>query len=186
MAPEQTGTPDRIVTRQIDSPVGRLLLGTREGERAGLCLLEFDHPKRTRRALSDLERLLGARIEEGDGSLLDETEHQLRAYFAGDRTSFDLPLDSPGTDFQRRVWTELLNIPHGETITYGELARRVGDAGAARAVGAANGANRLAIVIPCHRVIDSNGRLHGYGGGLDRKKWLLEHEGALKPEATLF
>ena len=103
---------------------------------------------------------------------------QLDAYFAGKLTNFDLPLAPPGTAFQRRVWHELCRIPFGQTISYGEQARRVGKKGAARAVGAANGRNPIAIIVPCHRVIGANGTLTGYGGGLDRKEWLLRHERA--------
>jgi len=103
---------------------------------------------------------------------------QLKEYFAGERQLFDLELDMIGTVFQKKVWNELLKIPYGTTISYLELARRVGDSKALRAVGGANGSNPMVIVIPCHRVIGSDGKLVGYGGGLRRKKWLLEHEHA--------
>jgi len=110
----------------------------------------------------------------------ERAERALREYFAGERSDFgDLELDPEGTDFQRRVWNALLEIPFGVTRSYGELAQAVGSPGAARAVGLANGSNPLWIVIPCHRVIGSDGSLTGYGGGLDRKRWLLEHEGAV-------
>jgi methylated-DNA-[protein]-cysteine S-methyltransferase len=105
-----------------------------------------------------------------------EVRDQLRAYFEGELHEFELPLRMKGTDFQRRVWKELMNIPFGMTISYAEQARRIGRPGAARAVGAANGRNPISIVVPCHRVIGANGTLTGYGGGLDRKQWLLEHE----------
>jgi methylated-DNA-[protein]-cysteine S-methyltransferase len=105
-------------------------------------------------------------------------ERQLNEYFAGDREEFDLPLDPQGTPFQMRVWRALLQIPYGETISYGELARRIGRPKAQRAVGAANGSNPLPIIVPCHRVIGSNGSLTGYGGGLDIKRQLLEIESA--------
>ncbi|MCU0371019.1 MAG: methylated-DNA--[protein]-cysteine S-methyltransferase [Bacteroidales bacterium] len=101
---------------------------------------------------------------------------QLDEYFSRDRKTFDLPLDLHGTDFQRRVWNELLHIPYGKTVTYKELALKLGDIAAIRAVAAANGANPVSIIIPCHRVIGSDGSLTGYAGGLWRKKWLLEHE----------
>jgi len=104
---------------------------------------------------------------------------QLEEYFAGARVEFDVPLSLAGTEFQRRVWTELRDIPLGRTISYGELARRVGTPGASRAVGLANGRNPISIVIPCHRVIGADGRLTGYGGGLERKAWLLRHEAAM-------
>jgi len=107
---------------------------------------------------------------------------QLREYFAGERTAFELPLrPEGGTAFERRVWTELLSIPYGETASYGEIAARIGHPGKARAVGRANGRNPVAIVCPCHRVIGSDGSLTGFGGGLDVKRFLLEHEGALLP-----
>jgi methylated-DNA-[protein]-cysteine S-methyltransferase len=113
-----------------------------------------------------------------DHPLLDEVETQLAAYFAGTLRTFDLPLDPVGTPFQLAAWDVLRGIPYGETITYGEQARRLGDARKARAVGAANGRNPIALVLPCHRVIGHDGSLVGYGGGLHRKRWLLAHEGA--------
>ncbi len=105
---------------------------------------------------------------------------QVKEYFAGNRKGFDLPLDLRGTAHQQRVWQNLLDIPYGKTLTYGELARRVGTPKAARAVGAACGANPVWLVVPCHRVIGGDGGLHGYGGGLWRKEFLLKLEGALK------
>ncbi len=107
-----------------------------------------------------------------------EAKRQLQEYFDGTRTTFDLPLNPSGTDFQRRVWQKLQAIPFGVTISYGELARRIGDPNASRAVGLANGRNPLSIVIPCHRVIGANGKLTGYAGGIERKQWLLKFEAA--------
>jgi len=104
---------------------------------------------------------------------------QLAEYFARARTAFDLPLDPVGTPFQRRVWSALRTIPYGTTVSYSDLARRLGDVRATRAVGAANGRNPIPIIVPCHRVIGARGELTGFGGGLDRKRWLLEHEGAV-------
>jgi len=111
-----------------------------------------------------------------DEAEFDAVTKQLTAYFVGDLREFDLPLAPQGTDFQKKVWRELCRIPCGETISYGELARRIGQPSASRAVGLANGRNPIGIIIPCHRVIGADGTLTGYGGGLDRKKWLLEHE----------
>ena len=105
-----------------------------------------------------------------------EITDQIDAYFAGERENFDLELAPSGTSFQMRVWDELTKIPYGETISYSELARRLGDLKLVRAVGTANGRNPISIIIPCHRVIGADGSLVGYGGGLERKKWLLEHE----------
>lgn len=104
---------------------------------------------------------------------------QLEEYFAGTRTTFDLPLDASGSEFERRVWAALLTIPYGTTTSYGALARRLGDQRATRAVGAANGKNPIPIIVPCHRVVGANGELTGFGGGIERKRWLLEHEGVL-------
>jgi methylated-DNA-[protein]-cysteine S-methyltransferase len=116
---------------------------------------------------------------------LREVRAQLAAYFAGKLLAFDLPLAPRGTEFQRRVWNELLAIPYGDTISYIELARRIGKPSAMRAVGAANGANPLAIVVPCHRVIGADGSLTGYGGGLAAKRWLLDHERRHAPTPLL-
>ena len=116
------------------------------------------------------------RPDSGDSVVLKEAERQLGEYFVGDRTTFDLPLAAVGTPFQQRVWEELRAIPYGETVSYGELARRIGQPTASRAVGLANGKNPISIVVPCHRVIGSSGKLVGYGGGLERKQTLLELE----------
>ncbi len=115
------------------------------------------------------------------GNLLDRARRQLSEYFARTRTTFDLPLDPSGTAFERQVWDLLRTIPYGATTSYGVLARRLGDPRATRTVGAANGKNPIPIIIPCHRVVGARGDLTGFGGGLDRKRWLLEHEGALLP-----
>ena len=124
---------------------------------------------------------LGIRPE-GSTSVLDEAARQLTAYFEGDLVTFDVPLELHGTDFQRQCWLALATIPYGQTVSYGEQARRLGlGSDKARAVGAANGSNPLPIVLPCHRVIGADGSLTGFGGGLHVKRFLLEHEGALLP-----
>ena len=115
-------------------------------------------------------------IPPGEHPVLEETVRQLDEYFAGDRLEFDLPLEPTGTPFQREAWTALTTIPYGETISYGEQARRLGDRNKSRAVGAANGKNPIPIVVPCHRVIGANGHLTGFGGGIGVKAWLLDHE----------
>jgi methylated-DNA-[protein]-cysteine S-methyltransferase len=114
--------------------------------------------------------------EPGPHAVLAETERQLREYFEGTRRTFELPLDLVGTPFQRRAWLALANIPYATTVSYGEQARRLGVPRAARAIGAANGRNPLSIVLPCHRVVGAGGALTGYGGGLDAKRRLLDHE----------
>jgi methylated-DNA-[protein]-cysteine S-methyltransferase len=119
---------------------------------------------------------------EGASPVLDETAEQLEGYFAGELTSFELPLDLHGSKFQRRCWLALATIPYGQTVSYGEQSRRLGyGPEKARAVGAANGQNPLPLVLPCHRVIGADGSLTGFGGGLEMKRFLLEHEGALLP-----
>ncbi len=110
-------------------------------------------------------------------ALLDKALEQIRQYFAGKRRVFDLPISFHGTNFQERVWQQLLNVPFGKTASYQDIARRVGNSLAVRAVGAANGRNPISLIVPCHRIIGHNGKLVGYGGGLWRKEWLLKHEG---------
>ncbi len=148
----------------MDSPVGKLLVA---GDQAGLRQVSFANGRGVVQP--------DAAWRENRRQVADAIR-QLRDYFAGTRRQFDLPLAPEGTPFQIRVWNELQRIPYGETMSYGELARRVGNPNASRAVGLANGANPIAIVIPCHRVIGSNGKLTGYGGGLDTKQWLLALE----------
>ena len=147
----------------LESPVGQLLLTAADDTLTGLYL-----PRE--------ERAPDPSWQEG-GPFLDEVQRQLSAYFDGRRQAFDMPLDPAGTAWQRRVWAELARIPYGETISYAELARRAEHPSAVRAAGAANGRNPISIVIPCHRVIGADGRLTGYSGGLDAKRWLLTHEG---------
>ncbi len=153
-----------ILFTKLDSPIGELLL-TSNGE--AITGLFMEQHKGEPMPIKEWRR---------DDKWFREAARQLRAYFAGKLTEFDLPLAAAGTEFQRRVWAELLKIPYGSTINYGELARRVGNPKASRAVGAANGENPISIIIPCHRVIGSNGKLTGYGGGIERKKFLLEFE----------
>lgn len=119
---------------------------------------------------------LGEPSDQQDGGVLAEAARQLAEYFDGSRTEFDLPLVMDGTSFQRRVWTALRGIPYGRTVSYGQLADRIGQPSASRAVGLANGRNPIGIIVPCHRVIGANGSLTGYGGGIERKSYLLAHE----------
>jgi methylated-DNA-[protein]-cysteine S-methyltransferase len=149
----------------IDSPLGPLLIGAEGGALTTLWM----SPLPDRRPEGS---------DAADRAVLQAAAAQLDAYFGGRLTSFDLPLSPRGTPFQRSVWSALLEIPFGETRSYGTLAERLARPGAARAVGLANGQNPISIIIPCHRVIGSDGGLTGYGGGLERKAWLLEHEGS--------
>jgi methylated-DNA-[protein]-cysteine S-methyltransferase len=149
---------------KIESPVGPLLLACND---AGLSEINFVNGRHSVRGKPEWRE---------DAAALKEPIRQLRAYFAGELEDFDLPLAPQGTLFQQKVWSELCEIPYGETICYGELARRIGNPNASRAVGLANGSNPIPIVIPCHRVIGANGKLTGYGGGLPIKEKLLALE----------
>lgn len=158
----------RYVSKITDSPVGRLTLVATDDGLAAI-LWENDSPGRVR---------LDVAAEDPGHPVLVETERQLKEYFAGRRRTFTVKLDVAGTAFQRRVWKALLTIPFGETRSYAQIARQIGNPAAVRAVGAANGRNPVSIVAPCHRVIGSTGKLTGFAGGLDVKARLLAHEGA--------
>jgi methylated-DNA-[protein]-cysteine S-methyltransferase len=166
----------------MPSPVGELLL-TADG--GGLTRVWFESLRGGHAPDPAWARAHDHGASAGAARTLAFAREQLDAYFAGERTTFDLPLAARGTPFQERVWAALRGIPYGETISYRELARRIGDAGAVRAVGAANGRNSLSIVVPCHRVIGADGSLTGFGGGIERKRWLLEHERAQRGVETL-
>jgi len=157
----------------VESPVGPLLLGATE---RGLALCEFTDRRALETQLATLRKRLRRPLVPGSNELVERGKAELAEYFAGERRGFDLPLDAPGTPFEESVWGELRQIPYGETRSYEELASAVGRAGGSRAVGQANGRNRVAIVIPCHRVVNKSGELGGYGGGLWRKRYLLDLE----------
>jgi len=163
-----------LSVERIQSPIGPLTVVERDGH---LCLLHFGRT-------TGLRDLLGRWYpdEKTVRQARTATHTILRRYFDGEVAAIDaVPVELNGTPFQRRVWTALRSIPAGSTLSYGDLARRVGAETAIRAVGAANGANPVALVVPCHRVIGANGTLVGYGGGLPRKRWLLAHEGVTTP-----
>lgn len=166
--------PARFITADLDTPLGPMLAGATY---EGICLLEFaDRPLLPRR-LERVQARLGSAAIPGHHPRLDRLAGQLAEYFAGARRSFDIPLAFTGTPFQERVWRLLCEVPYGGTVSYAELARRAGSPGGSRAVGRANGDNRIAIVVPCHRVVGANGGLGGYGGGVHRKQRLLDLEG---------
>lgn len=164
-----------MIYRRIGSPVGPLLIA---GDESGLRLIEFHAPRHP--------SARGDGWREGEHPVLQDAQAQLDEYFAGTRRHFDLPLAPQGTAFQRAVWWALADIPFGTTLSYAELATRLGRPAATRAVGAANGRNPLPIVLPCHRVIGADGSLTGFGGGLPNKRFLLQLEGALPHETDLF
>ncbi|KUH97194.1 cysteine methyltransferase [Mycolicibacterium acapulense] len=165
---------EAIHFRVVDSPVGPLTLAGKDTRLRHLRMVDQTYEPSREGWIAD-------------NDAFPEAVEQLEAYFAGELTEFDLDLDMVGTPFQRKVWSALLTIPYGETRSYGEIARQIGAAGAFRAVGLANGHNPIGIIVPCHRVIGANGSLTGYGGGLDRKRALLDMEKSrVSPALTLF
>jgi AraC family transcriptional regulator of adaptative response/methylated-DNA-[protein]-cysteine methyltransferase len=174
------GTPGRkksaeqaVVTRLL-TPLGPMLAAATD---EGVCLLEFHDRRMLETQIRRIQQRLGLEITPGDHPHLEQMENELTRYFDGELELFTTPLVLAGTEFQEAVWHRLLEIPYGETLSYEQLARDIGRPGAQRAVGRANGDNRLAIVVPCHRVVRSDGQLCGYGGGLWRKQYLLDLEG---------
>lgn len=164
-----TALPFKIVS----SPIGEFIAAASS---TGLCLFEFLDRGGLERVQARIEKRYGKQLTPGSSSIIDLAIGQVGEYFDGTRKRFSIPLDLRGSRFEMAVWHELLNIPYGETRSYGEIANIVENPGAARAVGRANGANFIPIIIPCHRVIQENGQLRGYGGGLWRKEFLLNLE----------
>jgi AraC family transcriptional regulator, regulatory protein of adaptative response / methylated-DNA-[protein]-cysteine methyltransferase len=171
--PGRSETARCVFIDWLDSPLGPLLAGATD---EGVCLLEFTEQNELEGQFAALRKRFGPALVPGRNDHLRKLKAELAAYFAGELRDFTVPLVYDGSPFQRRVWDELRRIPYGRTCSYEELARRAGSPAAQRAVGQANGLNRIAIVIPCHRVINKGGKLGGYGGGLWRKKFLLELE----------
>jgi AraC family transcriptional regulator of adaptative response/methylated-DNA-[protein]-cysteine methyltransferase len=180
-ARRREGAPssDAITFSWIESPLGPLLVAAAD---EGVCLLEFTDRRMLETQLETLKRRIGRPAAPGDHPHLRQLRRELAEYFAGERREFAVPLHVPGTPFETRVWSALREIPFGETRSYVDVARAIGKPKAPRAVGAANGRNRIAIVIPCHRVVNEGGKLGGYGGGLWRKRWLLALEGVALPD----
>lgn len=181
--PGRARAADCVVAGLAETPLGPMVIGATS---RGVCLAEFASRRMLQAQVETLRRRLGATLVPGDNEHLEALRLQLPEYFAGTRTSFDVALVAPGTAFQERVWRALRTIPYGETWSYEALARRAGRPGAVRAAGTANGANRIAIVIPCHRVVRKDGDTGGYGGGKWRKVALLELErgGSARPATT--
>jgi O-6-methylguanine DNA methyltransferase len=170
-----------VVVSMLTTPLGPVLAGATDD---GVCLVEFADRPMLPTQLDVLRRRFGRPIAAGRHRHLDRLGAELDEYFDGERTSFDVPVVAPGSPFQERTWVQLRAIPPGATLSYEELADRVGRPGAQRAVGTANGANRVAIVIPCHRVIRKDGETGNYGGGRWRKAWLLDHERQMPGRAS--
>jgi len=162
-----------ILIHRFTTPLGPMFVCATE---RGVCLLEFVDRRMLETEFSDLQRLLKARIMAGENRHTRQMEAEMGEYFAGTRQQFDVTLDMPGSEFQRTVWEALQAVPFGETSHYQALAKQIDKPAAVRAVAGANGANRVAIVIPCHRIIGKDGSLTGYGGGIARKAWLIAHE----------
>ena len=168
-----------IITKHIETELGPMIAGISNNQ---LCLLEFARQERLSRTLTKLEKNYKYSLIEGEHPLFQQLENELADYFAGSLKTFNIPLLMIGTDFEKRVWNELLKIPYGRTKSYLEIAILVGNPTAFRAVARANGSNNISIIIPCHRVIASNGNLQGYGGGIWRKEKLLNLENNQRKE----
>lgn len=162
-----------IVMSRFTTPIGPMFVCATS---KGVCLLEFVDRRMLETEFSDIQRLLKARIVTGDNEHTLQAKNELKEYFEGTRKVFSLSLDTPGSEFQKLVWSQLSEIPYAETTHYQALTESIGKPTGARAVANANGHNRVAIVIPCHRVIGKSGELRGYGGGVHRKRWLIDHE----------
>lgn len=172
-SPKKSTVMNTILLDRFTTPLGPMFVGATEH---GICLLEFVDRRMLETEFKDLQRLLKAQIVTGENRHIQQAKKQMAEYFDGKRMLFDVPLHTPGSEFQNRVWAVLREIPCGETASYQDQAIRIGQPTAVRAVASANGHNRISIIIPCHRVIGKDGNLTGYGGGLERKRWLLEHE----------
>ena len=173
----QNAEEDCVRLALIDTPLGSLVAGA---VREGLCLLEYADPRALESRLQALGKRFGLPLFVAESPVFSRLRKELTEYFSGSRTAFDVPLVLKGSEFQERTWRELWEIPCGATISYADLARRIGSPKACRAVGRANGLNPIAILVPCHRVVNADGRMGGYSGGLWRKQALLEREQAVR------
>ncbi len=181
VSPSQSKNMQAIYTTQFETPVGPMVAAATAD---GICLLEFTDRRMLETEWKDLCKRLDAYIIQGESPYFNPLKQQLTEYFEGSRKEFDLPLHTPGSEFQQAVWKELQRIPYGTTRSYMQQAKALKKPEAIRAIAHANGMNRIAIIIPCHRVIGSDGSLTGYGGGLWRKKWLLDLETKMHGQQT--
>jgi AraC family transcriptional regulator, regulatory protein of adaptative response / methylated-DNA-[protein]-cysteine methyltransferase len=182
-SPGRTRGTEVVHITRLSTPLGPMLVGATE---VGLCLLEFADRRMLETQLKRIQERMGAVIVPGETEITRLVAEEIAAYFEGGLRVFSVPLLTPGTAFQETVWAALQTIPYGISRSYSQLAKKIGRAKAVRAVAGANGANRIAIIIPCHRVLGADGSLTGYGGGLWRKRWLLELEGALSQQERVF
>lgn len=172
-SPSKSKNKAIILISRTTTPLGPMFICATD---LGICLTEFVDRKMLETEFRDLQKLLQAEILVGENEHIRQAKVELAAYFEGNRTQFDVPLHHPGTDFQRAAWQALLEVPYGQTRSYQDQAITLGKPAAVRAVARANGMNRIAIIVPCHRIIGKNGKLTGYAGGLERKQWLLDLE----------
>ncbi len=173
----------KLLRTLLETPVGEMVAIASEN---GICLLEFENRKMLPTEVKFLAKYFACEIEDGESFFFPELRKQLHEYFDKKRKKFTVPLDAPGTAFQKNVWEELKRIPYGKTRSYKQQSIALNQPLAIRAVANANGMNRIAIIIPCHRVIGENGSMTGYGGKIWRKEWLLEHESANTQTALRF
>ena len=170
----QKGTDKNIILiSRLTTPLGPMFVCATD---KGICLLEFVDRRMLETEFKDLQKLLNATIISGENEHIKQVKKEIKEYFDGNRKTFDVNIETPGTDFQNSVWNCLQKIQYGTTATYQQQAEKINNKNAVRAVASANGNNRISIVVPCHRVIGKNGQMTGYGGGIERKKWLIEHE----------
>ncbi len=162
-----------IVSYHIQTPLGPMVLGSIEDK---ICFLEFYLPERYQEMSGKIRKTYDAELVEGSNSVIEQAEKELQEYFSGTRKVFTVPLDLRGSEFELKVWNQLLKIPYGQVCSYSDIAKRIRNLQSIRAVGGANHNNPIAIIVPCHRVVGKNGSLTGYGGGLEKKKFLLELE----------
>lgn len=179
-SPMNSSEMNIISLSRLTTPLGPMFAAATE---KGICMLEFTDRRMLETEFKELQKLPNARIIPGENEHIVLVQKEMQEYFAGTRKNFDVQLDLLGSDFQKKVWKSLIDIPYGKTISYMEQALSLGLPKAIRAVAGSNGLNKIAIIIPCHRVIGTNGKLTGYGGGLERKRWLINHEREHTPDA---
>lgn len=172
-SPKNSKSKNIIIINRLTTPLGPMFVCATE---KGVCLLEFVDRRMLETEFKDLQRLLNANIIIGENEHIKQVKKEIKEYFDGKRKIFDVKIETPGTNFQISVWNCLHKIEYGETTTYQKQAEKINNPKAIRAVASANGYNRISIIIPCHRVIGKDGKMTGYGGGIERKKWLIEHE----------
>lgn len=180
LAPGRARNQAVLTVRPLTTPLGMMVAAATENE---LCLLEFHNRRAIEAQVKTLAQRMGATYSPGDNAVLQQTELELEEYFSGSRTTFDVPMVMPGSEWERAVWDQLLSIPFGKTCAYSDIAKMLQRPTASRAVGTANGRNPISILVPCHRVIRADGSLSGYGGGLWRKQKLLDHEREVREES---